>query len=47
MMIKVVSINLNIEAAEQEGLKINKVTEIHIHADFASGLREANETYES
>ncbi|WP_414052001.1 MBL fold metallo-hydrolase [Macrococcus animalis] len=33
-----------IEAAEQEGLTINKVTETHIHADFASGLREANET---
>lgn len=33
-----------IEAAEQEGLTINKITETHIHADFASGLREANET---
>lgn len=36
-----------IEAAEQEGLTINKVTETHIHADFASGLREANETLDA
>ncbi|WJP97837.1 MBL fold metallo-hydrolase [Macrococcus bovicus] len=28
------------EAAEKEGLKITQVTETHIHADFASGLRE-------
>ncbi|TDM12727.1 MBL fold metallo-hydrolase [Macrococcus lamae] len=30
-----------IEAAEKENLSINYVTETHIHADFASGLREA------
>lgn len=29
------------EVAEQEGLKITHVTETHIHADFASGLRDA------
>ena len=29
-----------IEAAEQEGLRITHVTETHIHADFASGIRE-------
>lgn len=29
-----------IEAAEQENLEIKYVTETHIHADFASGLRE-------
>ncbi|GGB09157.1 MBL fold metallo-hydrolase [Macrococcus hajekii] len=28
------------KTAEQEGLKITQVTETHIHADFASGLRE-------
>ena len=30
-----------IEAAEKEGLSIQYVTETHIHADFASGIREA------
>ncbi len=30
-----------IEAAESENLAIKYVTETHIHADFASGLREA------
>jgi len=29
-----------IEVAEQEGFKITKATETHIHADFASGLRD-------
>ena len=29
-----------IEAAEKEGLRITHVTETHIHADFASGIRE-------
>ena len=29
-----------LRAAEREGLRISHVTETHIHADFASGLRE-------
>src|SRR5699024_12828581 len=29
-----------IEVAEKEGFKITKATETHIHADFASGLRD-------
>ncbi|WP_066189633.1 MULTISPECIES: persulfide dioxygenase-sulfurtransferase CstB [Gracilibacillus] len=31
-----------IEVAEQEGLRITHVTETHIHADFASGLRDVS-----
>lgn len=33
-------INPYLEAARSEGLKITKVTETHIHADFVSGARE-------
>jgi hydroxyacylglutathione hydrolase len=29
-----------LQAARQEGLRITQVTETHIHADFASGIRE-------
>lgn len=31
-----------VKAAEDEGLKITHAAETHIHADFASGLRDAN-----
>lgn len=33
-------INVYLEIAERENLKITKVTETHIHADFLSGARE-------
>lgn len=33
--------------AKEEGLHIKKVTETHIHADFASGLREAADYYQA
>ena len=33
------------EVAEQEGFKITQATETHIHADFASGLRDVNRKF--
>ncbi len=33
-------VEMYIEAAEQEGMRITSVTETHIHADLLSGLRE-------
>ena len=33
-------IDTYLELAEKDGLKITKVTETHIHADFLSGARE-------